>query len=76
MTTPLPDGRAAARPGRVLLGFALLLVLLFGASYGVGLLVGPSASGPKGPANGPTGPQAPGMQMDGLRPLTVPEVSR
>ncbi|MCC9306142.1 hypothetical protein LN042_03300 [Kitasatospora sp. RB6PN24] len=76
MTTPSPSGRAAARPGRVLLGFALLLVLLFGASYGVGRLVGPSASGPKDPTDAPTGPQVPGMQMDGLRPLTAVEVSR
>ncbi|MBB4927602.1 hypothetical protein [Kitasatospora kifunensis] len=76
MTTPVPAGRAAARPGRVLLGFALLLVLLFGASYAVGRVVGPPASGPQGPGQGPTGTDMPGMQMNGLRPLTTLEVSR
>ncbi|TQF06832.1 hypothetical protein E6W39_37410 [Kitasatospora acidiphila] len=64
MTTTVPGGRAAARPGRVLLGFVLLLVLLFGASYAAGRLVGPSGSGP---GRGPATTDVPGMHMDGLR---------
>ncbi|MGC0317160.1 hypothetical protein [Kitasatospora acidiphila] len=64
MTTTVPGGRAAARPGRVLLGFVLLLVLLFGASYAAGRLVAPSGSGP---SRGPATTDVPGMHMDGLR---------
>ncbi|MDH6143557.1 hypothetical protein P3T35_005592 [Kitasatospora sp. GP30] len=66
MTTTVPGGRAAARPGRVLLGFVLLLVLLFGASYAAGRLVAPAGSG-SGPGRGPATTDVPGMHMDGLR---------
>lgn len=76
MTTPVSGARAAARPGRVLLGFALLLVLLFGASYAAGRWVGPPASGPTGPVRGPRGDDMSGMRVDGLRPLTAVAVSR
>ncbi|WP_327065124.1 hypothetical protein [Kitasatospora sp. NBC_01302] len=66
MTTAVPGGRAAARPGRVLLGFALLLVLLFAASFAVGRWVGPPSPPPAGPARGPMGDDMSGMRMAGL----------
>ncbi|WP_280671157.1 MULTISPECIES: hypothetical protein [unclassified Kitasatospora] len=76
MITPVPGARAAARPGRILLGFALLLALLFGASHAAGRLVGPPAPGPKGPGHGPMGNDMSGGMMAGLRPLTAEAVSR
>ncbi|MGF1425420.1 hypothetical protein [Kitasatospora sp. LaBMicrA B282] len=76
MTTSVPGAGAGARTGRVLLGFALLLVLLFAASYAVGRWVGPTTSGPARPAGGSTSTDRPGMRMAPLPPLVAATVSR
>ncbi|MEV4615536.1 hypothetical protein AB0K43_23540 [Kitasatospora sp. NPDC049258] len=67
-------------PARVLAGFALLLALVFGVSYGLGSVVGPVAPGlaPAGP--GPGGDPADdghGMTMGAPAPSEVaPQAAR
>ncbi|MDH6574456.1 hypothetical protein [Kitasatospora sp. MAP5-34] len=79
--SPVPDrgtqGRIEQRPSRALLAFVFVLGLLFGSSFAVGRLAGPLTPGShsNNPGPGMSG-DMPGMQMDGLRPLTAPEVAR
>ncbi|GAA1943424.1 hypothetical protein [Kitasatospora viridis] len=59
----------SGRPARTLLGFVLLLAALFGASYGVGRLAGPTAPATGGPDRPVQQTDMPGMRMDGLATL-------
>jgi hypothetical protein len=81
VSTPAQVGSAqeptSRRPGRSLVAFAVLLVVLFGGSFAVGRLAGPLTPGSHRTTPGPATPtDMPGMQMDGLRLVSPLEVSR
>ncbi|MFC8714025.1 MULTISPECIES: hypothetical protein [unclassified Streptomyces] len=64
---PSDDGRGGRlAPPAALFGFVLLLVLMFGAAYGVGRAAGPVAPGLHGTGSGGSGGRGGSGDMGGM----------